>query len=46
MSRFKTTSIWLINPKAMDSKTRPSKVYIVATNINNAISEEDYTTKE
>jgi hypothetical protein len=30
----------------MDSNTRPSKVYTIATNINNAKIEEDYTTKE
>jgi hypothetical protein len=30
----------------MDSKTRPLEAYIVATNINNAISEKDYITKE
>jgi len=24
---LKTTSIWPINPKAMNNKTRPSKVY-------------------
>jgi hypothetical protein len=41
---FKTTCIWLINPKVMDSKTRPSKVYTIAININNARSEKDYTT--
>ncbi len=45
-SRFKTTSVWPINPKAMDNKTRPSEVHTIATNINNAKSEEDYTTKE
>jgi hypothetical protein len=30
----------------MGSKTRPSKVYITITNINNAINEKDHTTKE
>jgi len=30
----------------MDSKTRPSKVYTIAININNARSEKDYTTEE
>jgi hypothetical protein len=30
----------------MDSNTRPSKVYTVAANINNAKSEEDYTIEE
>jgi hypothetical protein len=45
-SRFKTLGIWPINPKAMDSNIKPSKVYIITTNINNAKSEEDYTTKE
>jgi len=30
----------------MDSKTRPSKVYIITININNAKSEEDYTIEE
>jgi hypothetical protein len=28
-SRFKTRGIWLLNPKAMHNKTRPSEVYIV-----------------
>jgi hypothetical protein len=43
---FKTTGIWPINPKAMDNKTRPSKVYIIVININNSKSEKNYTTKE
>ncbi len=30
----------------MDSNTRPLEVYTAATNINNARSEEDYTTEE
>jgi len=30
----------------MDSKIRPSKVYTIAININNAKSEEDYTIEE
>ncbi len=30
----------------MDSKTRPSKVYTIAVNSNNARSEKDYTTEE
>jgi hypothetical protein len=30
----------------MDSKTRPLEVYTIASNINNAKSEEDYTTEE
>jgi len=45
-SRFKTINIWPINPKAMDSNTRPSKVYTTTININNAKSEEDYTIEE
>jgi hypothetical protein len=43
---FKITGIWPINPKAMGSKTRPLEVYITVANINNAINEKDYTTKE
>jgi hypothetical protein len=43
-SKFRTTSIWPINPKAMDSNNRPLKVYIIATNINNVRSAENYTT--
>jgi hypothetical protein len=34
------------NPKAMDSNTRPLKVYIAATNINNVRSEENYIIEE
>ncbi len=45
-SRFRTTSIWHINPKAMDSNTRPLEVYTATTNINYARSEEDYTTEK
>jgi hypothetical protein len=33
-ARFKATSIWPFNPKAMDNKIRTSKIYN-ATNINN-----------
>jgi hypothetical protein len=29
---FRTTCIWPLNPKAIDNKIRPSKVYI-ATNL-------------
>jgi hypothetical protein len=43
---FKTIGIWPINPKAMDSKTKPSKVYTTSININNARIEEDYTIEE
>jgi len=32
-----------LNPRAMDNKTRTSKVYI-AVNINNAWNKEEYTT--
>ncbi len=45
-SGFKTRSIWPINPKAMDTNTRPLEVYTAPTNINNARSEKDYTTKD
>jgi len=41
-SRFRTTKMWPLNPKVMDNKTRPSKVYIVV-NLNNARSEKEYT---
>ncbi len=41
---FKITWIWPLNPKAMDNKTRTSKVYIIV-NLNNVGSEEEYTTK-
>jgi len=44
-SRFRTIGVWPINLKAMDSKTRPLEVYTIAANINNAKSEEDYTTE-
>jgi hypothetical protein len=37
--------IWPFNPKAMDNKTKPLKVYTI-TNMNNAGSENDYTTNE
>jgi hypothetical protein len=37
--------IWPLNPKAMDNKTKPLKVYTI-TNMNNARNENDYTTKE
>jgi hypothetical protein len=36
---------WPSDPKAMDNKTRPSKVYIVA-NVSNVRNEEDYKTKK
>jgi hypothetical protein len=42
---FKTTWIWPLNPKVMDNKIRPLKVYTVA-NLKNARSEKNYTTKE
>jgi hypothetical protein len=38
---FRTTCIWPLNPKAIDNKIRPSKVYI-ATNLNNGRNEKDY----
>ncbi len=44
-SRFQTTCIWLLNPKAMDNKIKPLKV-CTTTNMNNVGSEEDYTIKE
>ncbi len=44
-SRFRITCIWPLNPKAMDNKTKPSKVY-TTTNMSNVGSEEDYITKE
>jgi hypothetical protein len=28
-SRFKTTNVWLLNPKAMHNNTRPSEIYIM-----------------
>jgi hypothetical protein len=34
-----------LNPKAMDNKTRPSKVYI-ATNVSNVGNDQDYTPKK
>jgi hypothetical protein len=35
-SGFKITKIWPLNPKAMDHKTKPSKVYTTTpTNISN-----------
>lgn len=40
--RFKDTSIWLFNPKAMNNKTQPLEIHI-ATNINNHGGEEEYT---
>ncbi len=43
--RFKITCIWPLNPKAMDNKTKPSKVY-TTTNVSNVGNEEDYTTNE
>jgi hypothetical protein len=44
-SGFRTIDIWSLNPKAMDNKIRPSKIYIVA-NMNNVRNEKNYTTKE
>jgi len=44
-SRFRTTCIWPLNPKAMDSKTKTLEVYI-KTNISNLMSEKYYITKE
>jgi hypothetical protein len=37
--------IWPLNPKAMENKTRPSKVYI-ATNVSNVRNEKNYTTEK
>ncbi len=37
--------IWPLNPKAMENKTRPSKVYIAA-NVSNVRNEKNYTTKK
>jgi hypothetical protein len=42
--KFGFTRIWPLNPKAMDNKTRPSKVYI-ELNLNNVRNEEEYTTE-
>ncbi len=43
---FKATCIWPFNPKAMDNKIQPSKIY-TATNINNHGSDqEEYTLYE
>ncbi len=42
---FRVMRIWPLNPKAMDNKTKPLKVYTI-TNMNNARNENDYTTKE
>jgi hypothetical protein len=42
---FKATCIWLFNPKAMDNKIQPSKIYILI-NINNQGNEYDYTIDE
>jgi hypothetical protein len=42
---FRTTCIWPLNPKVINNKIRPSKVYI-ATNLNNGGSEEDYIIKD
>jgi len=36
---------WPSNPKLMDNKTRPSKIYIVA-NVSNVGNEKDYKTKK
>ncbi len=44
-SGFQTTCIWFFNPKAMDNKIKPLKVY-TTTNMNNVGSEEDYTIEE
>jgi hypothetical protein len=44
-SRFKITCIWPLNPRAMDNKIKPSKVY-TTTNVSNVGNEENYTTKE
>jgi hypothetical protein len=43
---FKAIGIWLFNPKAMDNKTQPSKIYI-ATSINkHGNYQEEYTLDE
>jgi hypothetical protein len=39
-ARFKATSIWPFNPKAMDNKIRPSKIYN-AISINNHGSDQE-----
>jgi hypothetical protein len=37
---FRTTCIWPLNPKAIDNKIRPTKVYI-ETNFNSGGNEKD-----
>jgi hypothetical protein len=44
-SGFRTIGIWPLNPKTMDNKIRPSKVYTI-TNMNNVGNEKNYTTEE
>jgi hypothetical protein len=41
-SGFEITGIWALNPKAMDNKTSPSKVYIIV-NLNYVGNEDEYT---
>ncbi len=43
-SRFRATSIWPFNLKAMDNKIQPSQIYIVA-NVNDQ-GNEDYITND
>jgi hypothetical protein len=38
--RFKALGIWLFNPKVMDTKKQPSKIY-TTTNINNQGNEDN-----
>jgi hypothetical protein len=33
-ARFKTTRIWLLNPKAMDNRSRPNELYIVELDLD------------
>jgi len=40
--KIKSIKVWPLNPKAMDNKTKPSKVY-TAVNLNKVRNEEEYT---
>jgi hypothetical protein len=45
-ARFKATSIWPFNPKAMDNKTWPLEIYTTTSINNHGNDQDEYTSNE
>jgi hypothetical protein len=45
-ARFKATSIWPFNPKAMDNKIQPWKIYNAISINNHGSDQKEYTSNE